>query len=178
ERIEEECILTELIGRDDTVLNIDDIHEKAVQLIKQNSDDEIIKLIGNTVPTSGILLLREVRSYSILRISVSDQKLLPAPEEAEKPKNIGKKALAVMSRIGWKALCSPDSEIFKLWSKKTPKIFSQGYFAAAITTTMNSWRIGIPLLASGIVAIIMKYSAEYFCKVSKPKGLMISRKEK
>lgn len=177
-RIEEECILTELIGRDEGHLVEDEIHKKAIQLIQQNSDDEIIKLIGNSVPVSGILLLREVREYSILRLPPPDQKLLPAPEESEKPKNIGKKALAVLRRIGWKTMCNTDSEIYKLWSQRIPKVFNQGYFAAAITASLNSWSIGMPLLASGVVAIVMKYSAEEFCEISKPKGLMIPRTEK
>lgn len=177
-RIEEECILTELIGKDDGKLDEQEIHEKAVQLIQQNSEDEILKLIGNSVPASGVLLLREVREYSILRLPAPDQKLLPAPKDAEKPKNIGKKALAVLRRVGWKTLCNPDSEIYKLWSKRIPKVFNQGYFAAAIVSTMNGLSIGIPLLASGVLATVMKYSAEEFCELAKPKGLMIPRGEK
>jgi len=51
------------------------------------------------------------------------------------------------------------------------------YFAAAIVGTLNQWRIGLPLLASGIVATLMKYSAEEFCQKAKPKGIMIDRKD-
>jgi hypothetical protein len=42
---------------------------------------------------------------------------------------------------------------------------------------MAHWRIGIPLLASGVVALAMKYSAQEFCKLATPKSLMIDPKD-
>jgi hypothetical protein len=33
-------------------------------------------------------------------------------------------------------------------------------------------------LASGLAALAMKYSAEEFCELAKPKGLMIAREKK
>lgn len=175
ERIEEECILTELIGTNHAEMNIDEIQAKAVLLIQRNSDDEIFKLIGNSVPTASISLLRDVRTYSLDQLPPPDRKLLPSPEKSEQPKKIGKITFAIIKRIAWKTFCNPDSSIYKLWKNRVPKVFNEGYFSAAVVTTMADFRIGIPLLASGVSALVMKYTAEEFCELSKPKGLMIDR---
>jgi hypothetical protein len=175
ERIEEECILTELIGRDEGVLDPEEIQAKAVFLLQRNSDAEIFKLIGNSVPVAGIELLKDVRNYSINQLPPPDREMLPSPEKAEAPQKIGKITFALLRRIAWKTFCDPESPIYKLWSKRVPKIFDEGYFSAAIVTTMGDFRMGLPMLASGIVALIMKYTAEEFCEMSKPKGLMIAR---
>ncbi len=60
ERVEEECILTELIGTNGLAMNVDEIQEKAVLLIQRNSDAEIYKLIGGSVPIASVNLLRDV----------------------------------------------------------------------------------------------------------------------
>lgn len=178
ERIEEECILTELIGVGESCLNVDEIEAKAILLIQRNSDTEILKLIGNSVPTASINLLSDMRAYSIKQLPLPDRKLLPPPEKAQQPQKIGKTTFSLLKRIAWKTFCDPGSTIYKLWSKRIPKVFNEGYFSAAIVTTLSDFKIGIPLLASGISALVMKYSAEEFCELSKPKGLMIDRNEK
>jgi hypothetical protein len=178
ERVEEECIFAELIGSGDGPLDIKEVEAKAIFLVQRNSDDEIYKLIGNSVPMPGLTLLSDVRNYSILQLPAPDRKLLPAPEKAQEPKNIGRTTFALLRRIAWKTFCKPDSPIYKLWSKNIPKLFNEGYFAAAVVSTMNDFRIGVPILASGLAALAMKYSAEEFCELAKPKGLMIGRNEK
>ncbi|WP_233008993.1 tetratricopeptide repeat protein [Rheinheimera faecalis] len=175
ERVEEECILTELIGSNDLNMDIEEIQAKAILLIQRSSDDEIFKLIGNSVPTASIDLLRDVRTYALNQLPAPDRKLLPSPEKVEEPKKVGKATFAVIKRIAWKTFCNPDSTIYKLWKNRVPKLFNEGYFSAAVVTTMSDFKIGIPLLASGISALIMRYTAEEFCDVSKPKGLMIDR---
>lgn len=175
ERIEEECIFTELMGTADAPLDQKEIEAKAVLLLQRSSDDEILKLIGNSVPSAGILLLRDVRSYSIEQLPVADRKLLPAPQKSEEPKVIGKTTFTLLRRIAWKTVCKPSSPIYKMWSKKVPEVFNEGYFSAAILSTLGEFRIGLPLLASGILALIMKYSAEEFCELAKPKPVMIHK---
>ncbi len=175
ERVEEECILAELIGVDSADMDVEEVQAKAVLLIQQNSDDDIFRLIGNSVPVASINLMRDVRTYSLNQLPAPDRKFLPSPEIAEEPKKIGKSTFAIIKRIAWKTFCKPDSTIYKLWKNRVPKVFNEGYFSAAVVTTMGDFKIGIPLLASGISALIMKYTAEEFCELSKPKGLMIDR---
>ncbi|MEL6109160.1 MAG: hypothetical protein AAFU85_24395 [Planctomycetota bacterium] len=178
ERIEEECILSELIGAGEARLDVSEMHEQAVLLIRRNSDNEILKLIGNSVPSSGIKLLHDVRDYSIKLLPAPDRKLLPASEEAERPLVVGKKTAAVLKRIAWKSLCDPESELYRLWSKQVPKVFNETYFTGSLAATLASWRIGLPILGAGIAAVAMKSTAEAFCDYAKPKGLMIDRSEK
>jgi len=177
-RVEEECILAELIDTGDGKLDASEIEAKAILLIQHNSDDEILKLIGNSVPSQGLRLLSDVRTYSIQQLPAPDRKLLPPPEKAEQPKNIGRTTFALLRRIAWKTFCKPSSPIYKLWSKRVPKVFNEGYFSAAVVTALGDFRIGVPLIASGLAALVMKYSAEEFCELAKPKGLMISRDDK
>lgn len=178
ERVEEECILAELIGAGEGALDPKEIHSKAVLLVQRNSDDEILKLIGHSVPVAGLLLLTEVRTYSLAQLPPPDRRMLPSPEAAQQPKNVGRTTFAVLRRIAWKTFCKSDSSIYKLWSKRIPKVFNDGYFAAAVIAALGDLRIGIPLLASGLAALAMKYTAEEFCELAKPKALMIGRDEK
>jgi hypothetical protein len=178
ERIEEECIFAELIGSGDGPLDPKEVEAKAIFLLQRNTDDEIYKLIGNSVPMPSVALLSDVRNYSILQLPAPDRKLLPAPEKAQEPKSIGRTTFALLRRIAWKTFCKSDSPIYKLWSKNIPKVFNDGYFAAAVVATMNDFRIGVPILGSGLAALAMKYTAQEFCELAKPKGLMIGRNEK
>jgi hypothetical protein len=178
ERIEEECVLAELIGTEDTPMNISEIHAKAVFLLQHSSDDDIFRFIGNSVPIASVNLLGDVRSFSVKQIAAPDRKMLPPPEKAADPKQIGRTTFALLRRIAWKTFCKPSSPIYKLWSKKLPKVFNEGYFSAAIVTAMRDLKIGVPLLASGIAALIMKYSAEEFCALARPKGLMSDRADR
>lgn len=178
QRVEEECILAELIGVEEGALDQAEIESKAILLIQRSSDDEILKLIGNSVPTASIRLLTDVRTYSLNLLPPTDRKLLPSPEKAEEPKSIGRTTFALLRRIAWKTFCKPSSPIYKLWSNRIPKVFNDGYFSAAVIATLGEFRIGIPLIASGLAALAMKYTAEEFCELSKPKGLMISRDDK
>jgi hypothetical protein len=177
-RIEEECILAELIGTGGGDLDAQEIDAKAVLLLQRNSDEEILKLIGNSLPVASINLLSDVRTYSIQQLPAPDRLLLPSPEKAVESKSMGRTTFAVLRRIAWKTFCKPSSPIYKLWSNRVPKVFNEGYFSAAIVTTFGDLRIGMPLIASGLVALVMKYSAEEFCEISKPKGLMASRDER
>ena len=70
QRVEEECILAELIGSEESILNPKDIHDKAVLLIQQNSDEDIYKLIGNSIPNAAVFLLKDVRDYGSSEKSV------------------------------------------------------------------------------------------------------------
>lgn len=128
ERIEEECIFVELVGSGNEVLDEKEIREKAIWLVQRSSDDEILKLIGESVPMSGILLLNDVRAYSIQQLPGPDRKLLPSPLKLDQPKSIGRTTFALLRRVAWKTFCIPSSPIYKLWSARIPKVFDEGYF--------------------------------------------------
>ncbi len=175
ERVEQECILSEFIGSGDE-LDEETVQTKAIELVK-TPEDQLFEFLGRTLPPAGLSRLADVRNYSILQLPEPDRKALPPAREAEKPSELGKKAFAIVGRIAWKALCKPDTRIYKLWSQKLPEVYEKSYFAAAIIAALKEWQIGASLFASGIVALAMKHSARDFCEWTKPKGLMIDRKD-
>lgn len=175
ERVEQECILSEFIGSNEE-LDEETVQTKAIELVK-SPEDQLFEFLGRTLPAGGLSRLADVRNYSILQLPEPDRKALPPPREAEKPSELGKKAFAIVGRIAWKALCQPHTPIYKLWSQRLPDVYEKGYFAAAIIAALKEWQIGASLFASGIVALAMKHSARDFCEWTKPKGLMIDRKD-
>lgn len=178
QRIEEECILTELIGTSTAQLDLNEIETETATIFKTLSNEKILRLIGNQIPAAGINLLNEVRDFSLKQLPPPDRRLLPPPESMVDPEVIGRTTFALMRRIAWKTFCKPSSPIYKLWAGRIPKVFNEGYFSAAVVSTFADFKIGLPLLASGIAALVMKYSAEEFCSMAKPIGLMIDRKNK
>lgn len=175
DRIEEECIFSSLIESGHDNIEPAALQEKAVLLLQNNSSEEIMGMIGTSVPPSGFKMLQEMRSYTVGQVRTEDRKMLPPPDKMVPTKEIGKKAMAILKRIGWKALCHPDSAIYKLWSKKMPEVYSGAYFATAIGSVMKDWKISLLLLGAGIVAVVMQFSAAEFCALTKPQGIILSK---
>ncbi|MGB8167733.1 MAG: hypothetical protein WCF18_09610, partial [Chthoniobacteraceae bacterium] len=90
---------------------------------------------------------------------------------------LGRRAGSLLKKIGWRAVCNAESPIYQLWASKVPEIYSLSYFAAAIERALTDMRIGIPMLAAGLTAILMKSSAVEFCEWAKPEPLMESRRK-
>jgi hypothetical protein len=175
ERLEEECVLSELIGVEETPLDAESVQDKAVFLLHHNSNDEILAVIAASLPEKVRLALTDVRAFTLLQMRGDDVKLLGSPTDSEQPKQLGSRTLGVLKRIAWRSFCAPDSAVYKAWSKKLPEVFGQGYMAASLVATFKDWRIGIPLLASGVLATIMKSSACEFCEWAQPESFMTSR---
>ena len=178
ERIDEECLLVGLSDTYTEPLNSQAIHDAAVELLQKKSEDEILALIGREVPSAAVLLIKDVKDYAILQLPASDKKFLMLPELSSSPPKLGKKCFDLLKRISWKAFCHPNSEIYQLWSTKVPKVYGSTYFASAIGIAFKDWKIGLPMLASGVVAIALKYGVEEFCTMFKPNSLMITPTEK
>jgi hypothetical protein len=177
ERIEEESILTELIGVEDGTLRKEDIHNEAVKLV-QKTEDELFELLGRNIPYRAFALLQDVRNDAILHLSIADRKLLPPAGYATQERQVGKRAFEALKRVGWNTLCDPKSPIYKLWSQKMPQVYTGGYFAAAVFTAFQDWHIGLPFLAAGLAAIAMKYAATEFCDLTRPESIMETRRKK
>jgi hypothetical protein len=175
DRIEQECILSELMG-DEAIFDEQAIHSKAIELV-QSPEDELYEFLARALPPASLARITEIRDYSILQLPEPDRMALPAPRNKQPPSELGKKAFSVIGRIAWRAICRPDSKIYELWSKKVPEVYEKTYFATAIIAALKEWHIGAALFASGIVALAMRHSAYDFCEWTKPSGVMIDRKE-
>ncbi len=177
QRIEFECILGQLKMEGGQFLESDELHKRAVIMLQNKSEQEIFTLVGEHLPQSSLQLTQNIKNYSIKLLPFGDQKLLNPPPSISSTQ-FGEKVLNVVKSVGWRTICDPDSEIYNLWEKQVPEIFNKGYFASAMAVTCAKFSIGIPMLAIGAVAIIMKYSAAEFCDRYQPQDLMISRKDK
>lgn len=177
QRIEFECILGQISTKSANKLDPKELHSEAVKLLQTKSDQEIFGLVGANVPQGVLQLTQEIKNYSVHLLPVGDQKLL-APPPSVSVYQFGEKVVETVKRIGWRAVCDPDSEIFNLWNNQIPEIFNKGYFASAVAATCAKFSIGLPILAAGVVAILMKYSAAEFCERYQPRDIMIPRNEK
>jgi hypothetical protein len=158
-------------------LDVQEIHETAVSLIQNKSDDEILVIMATNLPECARLALRSIRKDALSQIRSEDIKLIASGPDSEKPKEIGSKTLKILKRIAWKSICSRDSNLYKMWSKKIPDALGPGYLTTAVVTSMSEWRIGAPMIAAGLVAVIMKASAQVFCEAHKPEPFMTDRSE-
>jgi hypothetical protein len=177
ERIEEESVLTSIVGVEEGPLKPDRIHEDAVKLL-QKPEGELLEILARSLPYGSVALLNDVRTDAYLLLSVPDRKLLPAPGQATEAPHLGKLVLAVLRRVGWKTLCDKKSPLYKLWSEKVSTVYSAAYFATSISQTFQDWKIGLPFLAAGVTAIAMKYGAHEFCELTKPDSIMDTRRKK
>lgn len=177
ERIRNEYILSQLIGQQIGELIPEEIHRKSIEMVRK-PDDEVFELMGSCLPSQTQSALKDITDYTINLLPPKDQKLLQPSRPAPHNRELGKQVTAVLKRITWRTFCDESSEIHSLWSNRIPKVFNQGYFALAVTTSLTEWKIGVPQLAVGLTATVMKYGCKEFCDGFKPKGLMISIKEK
>lgn len=177
ERLEDESILTELIGINEGPLNPDKIHADAVVLLQTKSEQEILELMASALPPRAIFLLQDMRSDAILQLPQSDWKQLPAANAATMPLSLGKRIAALVKRIGWRTVCDEESPLYQLWSSKAPEVFSAGFFAKALCESFQHWEIQIPAIVTGVTAIVMKYSAHEFCAWAKPTSIMETRRK-
>lgn len=178
-RIQDECILSQLIGGDVPDFDVKEIHDEAVKLIQQNtSEDELLEYVGNALPNSVQSTVDDITDFSRKQLSHADRRRLASPSKETSKKELGKRAVAVIKRIGWKIFCDEDSEIYKLWNTKAPEVFGVSYFAQGIKHAMEDWKIGSMQVAIGLTAIALKYTCQEFCSIFKPESLMISMNEK
>lgn len=177
QRIEFECILGQLKMDKGEYLPPEEMHAKAIEMVKNKSDQEIFGLVGQQLPQSALQLTENITDYSVKLLPIGDQKLL-APPPSISTTQFGQKVIDTVKRVGWRSVCDPDSEIYNLWSKQVPEVFNKGYFAGAIATTCAKFSIGLPILAVGVVAILMRYSATEFCERYQPNDIMIDIKDK
>lgn len=178
QRLEEESILSGLIDKTSKPLDIEEVNNQAIQLIKTKSEGEILTEMGKAVPNNSLSLLDEIRETYQLRLPASDRRCLPAPLTEKSKEELGKRASSALKRVAWRALCNPDSEIYKAWNQGLSVVYDKKYIATAIVTTLGSYSITATMIAASAVALAFKFGAEVFCETFAPESLMIDRKDK
>ncbi len=177
-RLEEESILVGLIDPKKQKLDLTEIDAQAVKLVMSKSEDQILLEMGKVVPKQAIDLLAEVRNAYQLRLPAPDRKYLPPPLNEKTKKELGVRANSALKRVAWRAICSPDSDIYKAWSQGLTVVYDKKYIAGAIVATFNSWSITTAMLAASAAALAIKFGAEVFCETFAPESMMIGRNDK
>ena len=177
ERLEEASILVGLKERSSENLDIDEVDRQSITIVMTKSESQIYLEMGRAVPQRSVDLLNDVRNTYTLRISGPDRKMLPPPITEENKEALGKRANSALKRVAWRAVCSPDSDIYKAWSQGLSIVYDRKYIAAASVAAFNSASITGVMVAASAAALAIKFGAEVFCETFAPRSLMIDRKD-
>ncbi|MGY5464833.1 hypothetical protein [Citrobacter koseri] len=178
QRLEEESLLAGLIDKSGSVLDLDKVNDETINMVMSQNEEQILERIGSSVPQHSINLLEQVQVAYTLRLPAPDRKLLPKQLSKDKKVELGKRTNTALKRVAWRALCSPESDIYKAWTQGLSVVYDKKYIAGAIVSSFNSFSISITMLAASIAALAIKFGAEVFCETFSPKSLMIDRDDK
>lgn len=178
-RFEEEVTLSAITNSGDDQLDVEEIQNLAGKTIQTKNEDEILNDLGRCLPRRVINDLLRIHNFSGNELPFEERKLLPAPEEIIEEKALGRTVFSSFKRVLWRALCDPDSDIYKAWfNNGLGLVLEKKYLGTAITAAMGGFNIGIKALAVSATALIIKMGIETYCLTYQPKGVMIERSEK
>lgn len=178
ERLEEESILVGLVDKSATPLELQEVDDQAVKLVMTKSENQIYLEMGRAVPQRSVDILADIRDTYTHRLPAPDRKMLPPPITEENKEALGKRASSALKRVAWRAICSPESEIYKAWSQGLSVVYDKKYIASAIVASFNSVNISAIMIAASAAALAIKFGAEIFCETFAPSSMMIERKDK
>ncbi len=177
ERLEEESILIGLSDEASTPLDLEEVNQQTVKLIMTKSENQIYLEMGRAVPQRSIDLLSDVRNTYTLKLPAPDQKMLPPPITEQNKEELGKRASSALRRVAWRAICSPESDIYKAWSQGLSIVYDKKYITGAIVASFNSGHIPLIMVAASAAALAIKFGAEVFCETFAPNSIMIDKKD-
>jgi hypothetical protein len=178
EKLEEESILVGLVDKSAAPLELAEVDKEAVRLVMSKSESQILVEMGRAIPQKSIDLLSEVRNTYKLRLPAPDRKFLPPPLTEDTKEELGKRANSALKRVAWRALCNPESDIYKAWTQGLSVVYDKKYIASAIVASFNSFSISATMIAASAAALAIKYGAEVFCETFAPNSMMIDRRDK
>ncbi len=178
ERLEEESILIGLVDKTSPPLEVEKVDKETIALVMSKTEKQILFEMGNAIPKKAINLLTEVRDAYQNQLPGPDRKFLPAPLTEDTKEELGKRASSALKHVAWRALCSPDSDIYKAWTQGLSIVYDKKYITTAIVASFNSVSISVTMIAASAAALAIKFGAEVFCEIFAPKSIMIDRKEK
>lgn len=178
ERLEEESILVGLVDKFALPLDLREVNDKAVKLIRTMSENQIYLEMGRALPQGAIEILVDIRETYTHRLPPPDRKMLPPPITGENKEALGKRASSALKRVAWRAICSPDSDIYKAWSQGLSIVYDKKYIVSAIVVAFNSMHISALMIAASAAALAIKFGSEVFCETFAPNAMMIERKDK
>ena len=172
-RFEEEALLASLSADEKEYLDIDKIQDEAGKLIHSKHEDEILEMLGRTVPEGALDFVQEVRDESMRLLTYKEKIKLPSPEYFKERKKLGKGVLSAFQAVIWRSLCDKDSDVYKMWfTNGMQAVLDKKYIAASIATTLAGLNIGVYAIAIYLTALLVKIGIETFCNIYKPDNIM------
>lgn len=177
-RFNEEVALCTLKSTTKPDYNEEEIEQEVIRIIQNLSDQEIFTQIGESSPKSTKDLMFLVYDFSTRQLPSNERIGLPSPDQKIKDAEVGLTVFQSVKRVIYHSLCSPDSEIYKVWfNNGMQMVLSKGYIRTAVISCLVSLGIGAKLIAASIIALIMKFGIEVYCIKYKPLGLMDIREK-
>jgi hypothetical protein len=150
-------------------MNIDDVDAAAIEAVKSKSDDELYSQIASAIPREVIEVVYRVDRASRKQLTVKEVLYLPSPAVLERKLEQGRSFFASLKLVIWKALCDPQSEIYKAWyTNGMAHVLSKKYYAMVVTAALLDLGFASKAVAVPATALLMKLGIEVYCERYKP----------
>lgn len=176
-RFDEEALLASLEKQEAQNLDASVIQNDAGKLIRTKHDDEILEMLGSTIPAEAVQFTKDVHDEATKLLTHEEKLLLPSPPSFTQKKKLGSDLLAAFKRVIWKSLCDPQSEIYKAWfNNGLQAVLDKKYITTAIVSALAGLSAGGYAIAVYLSALIIKIGVEVFCETYTPANIMKMRK--
>jgi hypothetical protein len=178
-RFEEEGVLAALVGPTFEPLNLERVQEEDGRIVQTQTEDEILAIIGREVPPEVIKVLLRIHEFAGRQLPAADVKLLAPARTVIEKTAVGRTIYNATTRVVWRSLCDPTSEVYKMWcSEGMMAIIDKKFLTASIVTAMAGMKLGAFALAAALAAMVFKMGLEVFCDVARPSSVMIPISDK
>lgn len=177
-RFNEEVTLATLTGMPDVYFNEDEIEKEAINIIQNLTNNEIYSKMGSFAPQATKDLIFTVHDYSIKQLPFTERLALPSPEQKVEDEQVGRTVFDSIKRVIFNSLCNPESEIYKAWYTNGMQfVLSKKYILTSVLSCLSEIGFGVTMIASSIVALIMKFGIEVYCVQNEPKYISDIRRK-
>jgi hypothetical protein len=149
------------------------IQSNAGKLVQSKNEEEILDILGVSIPLETIRFLQTVDDLSRKALPYTEVKFLPSPETQLEKKELGRTMFASLKRVLWRSLCDPKSDIYNAWfNEGVTIVLNKKYIASAIVAALSGLGIGVKAIAVSVTALVVKFGLEVFCDRYMPDGIM------
>lgn len=168
-RFNEEVAMATLTTSQKVFMDEDEVEREAIRIIQTLTEDEIFSNIGQKAPKATKDLLYMIHDFSTKQLPFAERLCLPSPDQMVKDKEVGITVFESVKRVIYNSLCNPESEIYKTWyNNGMQMVLSKGYIKTAVVSCLANIGFGITMIASSLVALVMKFGIEVYCTKYKP----------
>lgn len=168
-RFNEEVAMATLTTNEKVFLDENEVEREAIRIIQTLTDDEIFSSIGQRAPKATKDLIFLIHDFSTKQLPSAERLALPSPNQMVMDKEVGITVFEAVKRVIYNSLCNPESEIYKTWfNNGMQMVLSKGYIKSAVVSCLVNIGFGMSMIASSIIALIMKFGIEVYCTKYKP----------